>query len=74
MKVGKTTFCCQSEKVLVLATEIGTNAQGGAMVQPIQKYSDFKIVLRQLEKPEAKEMFATIAIDTIGIKKCPFIQ
>ena len=28
---------------------------------------DFKLVLRQLEKPEAKEMYDTITIDTIGI-------
>lgn len=67
MKIGKTTFCCQSDKALILATEIGTNAQSGAMVQPIQKYADFKLVLRQLEKPEAKEKFNTICIDTIGI-------
>lgn len=66
-KIGKTTLCCQSEKALILATEIGTNAQGGAMVQPIQKYSDFKLVLRQLENPKAKERYSTISIDTIGI-------
>ena len=67
MKIGKTTFCCQSDKALILATEIGTNAQSGAMVQPIQKYADFKLVLRQLEKPEAKEKFNTICIDTLPI-------
>lgn len=68
-KIGKTTLCCQSEKALILATEIGTNAQGDVMVQPIQKYSDFKLVLRQLENPKAKEKYSTICIDTIGIKK-----
>ena len=66
-KIGKTAFCCQSDKALILATEAGTNAQGGAMVQPITKYSDYKLVLRQLEKPEAKEKFSTICIDTVGI-------
>ena len=28
---------------------------------------DFKLILRQLEKPEAKAMYDTITIDTIGI-------
>ena len=28
---------------------------------------DFKLALRQLEKPEAKEMYDTITIDTVGI-------
>lgn len=66
-KIGKTEFCCQSDKALILAFEIGTNAQGNAMVQPITSWSEFKLVLRQLEKAEAKEMYKTICIDTIGI-------
>ena len=37
------------------------------MVQPITSWSEFKLVLRQLEKAEAKEMYKTICIDTIGI-------
>ena len=67
MKIGKTTFCCQSDKALILAFEIGTNAQGNAMVQPITSWSDFKLVLRQLEKPQAKEKYSTICIDTLSI-------
>ena len=63
----KTEFCCQSDKALICAFEIGTNAQSGAMVQPIKTWSEFKLVLRQLEKPEAKEMFHTICLDTITI-------
>lgn len=66
-KIGKTEFCAQSDKALILATEIGTNAQSGVLAQPIQKYADYKMVLRQLEKPEAKERYKTICIDTIGI-------
>lgn len=67
MKTGKTTFCCQADHALILATEIGTNAQPGAFVQPIRKYADFKLVLKQLENPEVKEKFHTICIDTIPI-------
>lgn len=66
-KIGKTEFCCQAPNALILAFEIGTNARPGAMVQPVTKWSDFKVVLRQLEKPEVKEKFKVIAIDTIGI-------
>ena len=66
-KIGKTEFCAQSDKALILATEIGTNAQSGVRALPIQKFADFKLVLRQLEKPEAKQMYSTICIDTIGI-------
>ena len=52
---------------LVLAFEIGTNARPGAMIQKIDTWSTFKLVLRQLEKPEAKEKFSTICVDTVAI-------
>lgn len=66
-KIGKTEFCSLAPDALILAFEMGTNARPGALVQPIEKWTDFKLVLRQLEKPEAKEKFATICIDTVGI-------
>lgn len=66
-KIGKTEFCTQAPDALVLAFEIGTNARPGAMVQPVTKWSDFKLILRQLEKQEVKDKFSTICIDTIGI-------
>lgn len=66
-KIGKTEFCTMAPDALILAFEMGTNARPGAMVQPIEKWSDFKLVLRQLEKPEAKKKFSTICIDTIGV-------
>lgn len=66
-KIGKTEFCTQAPDALILAFEIGTNARPGAMVQTVTKWSEFKIILRQLEKPEVKEKFSTICIDTIGI-------
>lgn len=66
-KIGKTEFCSQAPDALILAFEIGTNARPGAMVQPISKWSEFKVVLRQLEKEEVKAKFSTICMDTIGI-------
>lgn len=50
-----------------MAFEKGYNALNNVMAQPINKWSDFKKVLRQLDKPEAKERFETIIIDTVDI-------
>lgn len=66
-KIGKTEFCTMAPDALVLAFEIGTNARPGAMIQKIDTWSTFKLVLRQLEKPEAKQKFATICVDTVAI-------
>lgn len=66
-KSGKTTAAAQFPKALLLAFEKGYNAIGGLMAQDISKWSDYKLVLRQLEKPEAREKFETIIIDTVSI-------
>lgn len=66
-KSGKTTAACSFPKALLCAFERGYNAIGGVMAQDIIRWSDFKLVLRQLEKPEAREMFETIIIDTVSI-------
>lgn len=66
-KIGKTEFCTMAPDALVLAFEIGTNARPGAMIQKIDTWSTFKLVLRQLEKPGAKAKFSTICIDTVAI-------
>lgn len=66
-KVGKTEFCAQCPDALILAFERGTNARGGAMVQPIEKWADFKLVLRQLDSAAAREKFSTICVDTVGV-------
>lgn len=66
-KSGKTTAAAQFPKALLCAFEKGYNAIGGIRAQDIVKWSDFKMVLRQLEKPEAHAAFETIIIDTISI-------
>ena len=66
-KSGKTTAAAQFPKALLCAFEHGYNAIGGVMAQDINSWSDFKQVLRQLEKPEAHNMFETIVIDTVSI-------
>ena len=66
-KSGKTTAACAFPNSLLIAFERGYNAIGGVRAADITKWSDFKIVLRQLEKPEAQKMYETIIIDTISI-------
>lgn len=66
-KVGKTTAACSFPKTLLCAFEKGYNMIGGIRPQDINKWSDFKAVIKQLEKAEAKQMYSTIVIDTVTI-------
>jgi len=66
-KSGKTTAACAFPKALLCAFERGYNAIGGVMAQDITKWAEFRQIIRQLEKPEAKEMYETIIIDTVSI-------
>ena len=66
-KVGKTSMACQFPKNLLLAFEKGYNAIAGVKPVDITKWSDFKLVLRQLEKPEARQLYDTVTLDTVGI-------
>ena len=66
-KVGKTTMACQFPRNLLLGFEHGWNALSGIMAVDIPKWTDFKLYLKQLAKPEIREKFDTITIDTIGI-------
>ena len=66
-KSGKTTIATKFPRHFLLAFEKGYNAIPGAMAQPINSWSDFRKVLRQLKDPKAKEMFETIIIDTADI-------
>ena len=67
LKSGKTTAATQFPKALLCAFEKGYNAIGGIKPVDINRWSDFKLVLRQLDKPEAREMYETIVIDTVSI-------
>jgi hypothetical protein len=60
-------MACQFPKNLLLAFEKGYNAIAGVKPVDIMKWSDFKLVLRQLEKPEARQLYDTVTIDTVGI-------
>lgn len=66
-KVGKTTAACSFPNSLLVAFERGYNAIGGVRAVDVTKWSEFKTVLKQLEKPEAQKLYDTIIIDTITI-------
>lgn len=68
MKTGKTTVASKFPDTLLLAFETGYLAIPGIMAQPINKWSEFKQVIKQLKEnagPEAK--FKNIIIDTADI-------
>lgn len=54
-------------KPLLCAFEKGYNALVGVRPADITTWGDFKAICRQLKKPEAKEIYETIVIDTIAI-------
>ena len=64
---GKTTFGSETPKPLLLAFEKGYNAIPGIIAQDISTWGELKQVLRDLKKPEVKQLFSTIIIDTVDI-------
>lgn len=66
-KTGKTTLAVQMPKALLLAFEKGYNALPGVMAQDITSWGDMKQVFRELKKPEVKNTFESIVVDTIDI-------
>lgn len=66
-KVGKTTFSARIPGALLLAFEKGYQALPSVYAQDISKWSDFKQVIRQLQKNEVKEKYNTVIIDTANI-------
>ena len=66
-KSGKTTTASKFPNSLLLAFEKGYNTLAGVMVQPVNNWSEFRSVLRELKKDEVKEKFSTIIVDTADI-------
>ena len=68
-KIGKTTFTHEvyGDDALILATEKGYKALAGAFVLDIGSWSDFIRATRELKKPEVKERFKTVIIDTVDL-------
>ena len=66
-KTGKTTTAAKFPKALLLAFETGYLAIPGVMAQPINKWSEFKQVLKQLKEEQAHEVFSNVIVDTADI-------
>jgi len=52
---------------LLIAFEKGYNAIPGIIAQPVNNWSEFKKVLRQLKDEKVREKFETIILDTVDI-------
>ena len=50
---------------LLLALEKGYNAIPGIIAQDVTSWAEMKMVLRELKKPEVREKFKTLIIDTV---------
>ena len=66
-KSGKTTFGSKMPGALLLAFERGYNALPGVIAQDISTWGEMKQVMRELKKPEVKERFKSIIVDTADI-------
>lgn len=66
-KTGKTTLAVQMEGALLLAFEPGYHALPGVIAQDVTSWSEMKQVYRELKKPEIKEHFKAVIVDTIDI-------
>ena len=66
-KAGKTSTSVMWPKPLLCAFEIGYHALVGVYPADIDSWATFKDICRQLKKPEMKERFSTIIIDTVAI-------
>ena len=65
-KIGKSEFCAQSPQTLIIDLENGYNAHPGVTAVQVTRWAEVKRILKQLEKPEAKEKYKNVAIDTLS--------
>lgn len=66
-KTGKTTLAVQMDGALLLAFEPGYHALPGVIAQDITSWSEMKQAYRELKKPEVREHFHAVIIDTVDI-------
>ena len=66
-KVGKTTFGSKMPGHLLLAFERGYNALPGVRAIDVTTWGEMKQIVRELKKPEVKEVYKSIIIDTADV-------
>lgn len=69
MGTRKTSVSCQFPNSLLIAFDIGYKfvLSDNFVPAPVQTWSDFKSIVKQLDQPKNKERFKTVIIDTIGM-------
>lgn len=58
---------CNVPGALILSFEPGLNAHAGVYAQRINSWSEMKLLVRELKKPEVMEKFKTVCFDTIEL-------
>lgn len=66
-KIGKTTFAAKNNNALIIAFEHGYSALPGVIAQDITSWGEMKQLVRELKKPEVKERFKVLIVDTVDI-------
>ena len=66
-KTGKTTTAAQFPQALLCAFETGYLAIPGVIAQPVNKWSEFKQILKQLDSDQAHQQFKNVIVDTVDI-------
>lgn len=66
-KTGKTTLAAQMDGALILAFERGYSALPGVKAQDITSWNEMRQVYRELKKPEVKQVYKAVVVDTIDI-------
>ena len=66
-KTGKTTTAAQFPQALLCAFETGYLAIPGVIAQPVNKWSEFKQILKQLDSDQGHKQFKNIIVDTVDI-------
>ena len=66
-KTGKTTLATQMDGSLLLAFERGYNALPGVRPVDIANWSEMRQVYRELKKPEVREVYKAVVVDTIDV-------
>lgn len=64
LKTGKTATAAKFPKAILLAFETGYLAIPGVKPQSINKWSEFKQVIKQLKDERAHEIYSNVIVDT----------
>jgi len=67
LKTGKTTIASQFEDALLCAFEAGYLTLPQVKAQPINRWSEFKQIIKQLDSEQGHQTYKNIIVDTVDI-------